>query len=164
MFAGDHTDEQVAEIVAEHQRQLRETLSRLDQSRAKQDKSIQQRLAERRQLKMTELHEQHSQEVIPVSLFLCCLLMSKRRKIGSFCVTGRSNIATFSKQNKSSAFFCQKEEVLALLFHRMLEGLDLSFTGGNSIGASLWLSYVTWTFNVGHHFVSRAPSEQLNNL
>ena len=62
-LAGDHTDEQVAEIVAEHQRQLRDTLSRLDQSRAKQDKSIQQRLAERRQLKMMELHDQHSQEV-----------------------------------------------------------------------------------------------------
>ena len=60
---GDHTDEQVAAIMAAHQRRLHESMSRLDQNRARQDASMRQRLAERRQRKMKELHEKHSQEV-----------------------------------------------------------------------------------------------------
>ena len=44
-------------------------------------------------------------------------------KIGSFCVTGRSNIAIFSEQ-KIFRIFCKKEEDLPL-FHKILEGLNL---------------------------------------
>ena len=48
----------------------------------------------------------------------------KADKIGSFCVTGRSNIAIFF-EHKNLPLFCQKEEGLPLLFHKMLEGLYL---------------------------------------
>ena len=34
------------------------------------------------------------------------------------------NIAIFSERKKSSAFFCQKEEALPLLFYKMLDGLQ----------------------------------------
>ena len=48
----------------------------------------------------------------------------KTDKIGSFCVIGRSNIAIFF-EHKNLLLFCQKEEDLPLLFHKMLEGLQM---------------------------------------
>ena len=58
--------------------------------------------------------------LVPVLLFLCCLVMSKWKKIGSFCVTGRSNIAIFSEHNNLPLFLAKRRKIFCLYFLKCL--------------------------------------------
>ena len=67
--------------------------------------------------------------IIEVLLFSTSLVISvlfgdfKTEKIGSFCVTSRSNIAIFSEDKNLPRFFAERKKILELhLFHKMLEG------------------------------------------
>ena len=62
--------------------------------------------------------------LLPVSLFLCCLVMSKRKNRFVLCHRQIKYPYIFRAQ-KSSAFFCTKAEDLLPLFHKMSEGLLL---------------------------------------
>ena len=49
----------------------------------------------------------------------------KTEKIGSYCVTGTSNIGIYSEHKNRPRFFCKKKKNLLPLFHKMLEGQAL---------------------------------------